>query len=138
MLEIDEPAGSGRTPVAGLALRLSLVVTPSGRRVHLTVEVAGTQARQEAEEAGPASTNWDRMRVGGVEWRMVEPLLQWDLSVEDEDEGMHAYLSFTGAGPPYRIAGGYEQLGTVTGQVQVGGRRTNVTGASARRAHIWG
>lgn len=128
MLEVDESAG--------LALRLSLVVTPAGRRAHLTVVIDGVRVRHDAEEAGPPATNWDRMRLGGLEWRMVEPLRQWDLSVEDVESGLRAYLSFTGSGEPSRIVDGYEQVGTVHGQLQLADQLTTVA-AAARRTHTW-
>ncbi len=155
VLEVDElqapgvaPAGSGPLapsvgfgsvppPRAGLVLRVSLVVTPAGRHVHLTVAVDGVRARHDAEDLGPPPTNWDRMRLGGVEWRMVEPRQRWDLSVEDLDAGLRAYLTFTGTAPPTRTFEGYEQVGVVSGQVQLADVRTTVTGAPARRAHLW-
>ncbi|MEJ7765397.1 MAG: hypothetical protein WKF86_07865 [Acidimicrobiales bacterium] len=130
ILEVDEP-------VAGLVLRLSLVVTPAGRHVHLVVSIGRVRARHDAEHVGPTTTNWDRMRLGGVEWRMVEPLQRWDLSVEDLEAGLRAYLSFVGTAPPARILDGYEQLGTVSGQVQLADVRTAVTNAAARRTHTW-
>ncbi len=118
-------------------LGLSLVVTPAARRVRLSVAVGGVRARHDGEELGPPTTNWDRMRLGGVEWRMVEPLQRWDLSVEDLEAGLRAYLTFTGTAPPARMFEGYEQHGVVTGQVQLAELRTTVTNTPARRAHIW-
>lgn len=130
VLEVDEPA-------AGLALRFSLVVTPSGRRVHMVATVDGIRGRHDAEGMGPPPTNWDRMRLGGVDWRMVEPLQRWDLSVEDLEAGLRAYLTFTGTAAPARIADGYEQVGLVSGQLQLADRRTTVTNAPGRRTHTW-
>jgi len=147
LLEVDEPAGSAGFPApagagglplpGGLVLRVTLVVTPAGRRVNLTAAVGGVRARHDAEAAGPPTTNWDRMRLGGVEWRMVEPLRRWDLSVEDLEAGLRAYLSFTATTPPARILDGYEQLGTVSGQVQLAEVRSSVDAAPARRTHTW-
>ena len=129
-LEVDDDA-------AGLVLRASLVVTPSGRRGELTVVVAGTRARHDAEEAGPPPTNWDRMRIGGLEWRMVEPLLCWELAADDLDAGLRAYLTFSGSGPCTLLLDGYEQVGTANGQLHLAGRRTAVIDAPARRTHTW-
>jgi len=126
VLEVDE-----------LGLRLDFVVTPAGRAVHLEISLGGARARHDAEAAGPPTANWDRMALGGVEWRMVEPLQRWDLSVEVPDGGLRAYLGFTGTGPPARIVDGYEQLGSVTGQLQLADLRTTVTNAAGRRSHIW-
>ena len=138
VLEVgDLPAAGVVPPVGGLVLRMSLVVTPAGRRVHLTVALDGVRARHDGDELGPPPTNWDRMRLGGVEWRMVEPLQRWDLSVEDLEAGLRAYLTFTGTAPPARTIDGYEQPGTVTGQVQLAEVRTTVTNAPARRTHTW-
>jgi len=123
--------------VAELALRLSFVVTPAGRAVHLDISLAGARARHDAEAAGPPTSNWDRMALGGVEWRMVEPLQRWDLSVEDLEAGIRAYLTFTGIGPPTRLLDGYEQLGTVSGQVRLADHQTTLTNVPARRAHLW-
>lgn len=124
-------------PVGGLVLRLRLIVTPVGRQVHLTVALDGVRARHDAEGLGAPPTNWDRMRLGGVEWRMVEPLQRWDLSVEDLEAGLRGYLTFTGTAPPARTFEGYEQVGVVSGQVQVAELRTTVTNAPARRTHVW-
>ncbi len=124
-------------PVGGLLLRLRLIVTPAGRHVHLTVGLDGVRARHDADEPGPPPTNWDRMRLGGVEWRMVEPLRRWDLSVEDLEAGLRGYLTFSGTAPPARIFEGYEQVGVASGQVQVAELRTTVTNAPARRTHVW-
>lgn len=139
VLEVDEPTTSIGTvpPAAGPLLRVSLVVTPAGRRVHLVARVGGARARHDAEAVGPPPTNWDRMRLGGVEWRMVEPLRRWDLSVEDLEAGLRAYLSFSGTAPPTRTIEGYEQVGTVSGQVQLAELRTTLTNVAARRAHTW-
>lgn len=123
--------------VGELGLRLELVVTPARRAVHLEIGLDGVSARHDAEASGRPTTNWDRMALGGVEWRMVEPLQRWDLSVDDLEAGLRAYLSFTGTGPPARIPSGYEQLGTVSGQLQLADRRTTVTNAPARRTHLW-
>lgn len=133
------PAGAplAPPPVGGLVLRVRIIVTPAHREVHLTIALDGLRARHDADELGPPPTNWDRMRLGGVEWRMVEPLQRWDLSVEDLDAGLRAYLTFTGTGPPARIFEGYEQLGVVSGQVQVQELRTTVTNVPARRTHVW-
>jgi len=130
VLEVDEMA-------TGLVLRLNLVVTPAGSHVHLVVSIRGVRARHDAEKLGPPLTNWDRMRLGGVEWRMVEPLQRWDLSVEDLEAGLRSYLTFTGDAPPVRTFEGYEQAGVVSGQLQLADLRTTVTNAPARRAHIW-
>lgn len=130
VLEVDET-------LPGLVLSLQLVVTPTGRAVHLELSAAGARARHDGEVAGPPTANWDRMQLGGVEWRMVEPLHRWDLSVEDLDAGLRAYLSFTGAGAPSRIVDGYEQLGTVSGQLQMADTLTTVANAPARRTHTW-
>jgi len=130
VLEVDDVA-------TGLALRVVLVVTPVGRRVHLTVTASGVRARHDAEAAGPPSTNWDRMGIGGVEWRMVEPLRRWELSAADPDAGLHAYLAFSGSGLCTPLADGYEQLGMVDGQLQVADRRFTVTAIPARRSHTW-
>lgn len=130
VLEVAEAA-------TGIVLSLQLIVTPAGRAVHLEVSAGGTRARHDAEAAGPPTANWDRMRLGGVEWRMVEPLYRWDLSVEDLDAGLRAYLSFTGAGAPSRIVDGYEQLGAVSGQLQLADALITVPNAPARRAHTW-
>ena len=138
VLEVDSPADSrGMTPPAGLVLRVSLTVTPAGRHLQLTVAAGGVRGRHDAEELGPPPTNWDRMRLGGVEWRMVEPLQRWDLSVEDLEAGLRAYLSFVGTAPPAWILDGYEQFGTVSGQVQLADVLTAVTNAPARRTHTW-
>jgi len=123
--------------IAELALSLSFVVTPAGRAVHLDISLAGARARHDAEAAGPPTSNWDRMALGGVEWRMVEPLQRWDLSVEDLEAGIRAYLTFTGTGPPTRLPDGYEQLGTVSGQVRLADHQTTLTNVPARRAHLW-
>lgn len=123
--------------VSELALRLSFIVTPAGRAVHLDISLAGARARHDAEEAGLPTSNWDRMALGGVEWRMVEPLQRWDLSVEDLEAGLRAYVSFTGTGPPTRLPDGYEQLGTVSGQVRLADHQTTLTNVLARRAHLW-
>lgn len=130
-------AGGVVASVGGLVLRLRLLVTPDRREVHLTVALDGVRARHDADAVGPPVTNWDRMRLGGVEWRMVEPLQRWDLSVEDLEAGLRAYLTFTGTAPPVRILEGYEQAGVVSGQVQLAELRTTVTNAPARRAHVW-
>ncbi len=122
---------------AGLALHASLVVTPLGRRAQLTVTVHGARARHDADEPGPPPTNWDRMRIGDVEWRMVEPLLRWDLAADDLDAGLHAFLAFSGSGPCVPLPSGYEQEGTVSGQLQVADRRVTVASAPARRTHTW-
>lgn len=129
-LEVDDVAAS-------LVLRASLVVTPAGRRAHLTVTAAGARARHDAEEAGLPPTNWDRMRVGGLEWRMVEPLLRWELSAEDAEAGLRAYLAFTGSAPCHPLVDGYEQQGTVNGQLHLAGQRIAVVDAPARRTHTW-
>ena len=130
VLEVDEPA-------AGLVLRLSLVVTPAGRRAHLVVSIDGLRARHDAEGLGPPPTNWDRMRLGGLEWRMVSPLQRWDLSIEDLEAGLRGYLTFSGTSPPARVLDGYEQAGVVSGQLQLADRRTSVTNAPGRRTHTW-
>jgi len=130
VLEVGDARG-------GPSLHLSLVVTPTRRAVHLEISLDGARARHDAEAAGPPTSNWDRMALGGVEWRMVEPLQRWDLSVEDPEAGLRAYLSFTGTGPPTRLPDGYEQLGTVSGQVRLTDQRTTVTNLQARRAHLW-
>ncbi len=130
VLEVDEP-------VAGLTLRVRLVVTPAGRSAHLVANLDGVRARHDAEAVGPPPTNWDRMRLGGVEWRMVEPLQRWDLSVEDREAGLRAYLTFSGSAAPSCIIGGYEQVGVVSGQLQLAERRATVTSAPGRRTHTW-
>jgi len=130
VLEVDDAS-------RGPGLHFRLVVTPTGRAVHLEISLDGARARHDAEAAGPPTSNWDRMALGGVEWRMVEPLQRWDLSVEDLEAGLRAYLSFTGTGPPTRLPDGYEQLGTVSGQVWLADQRTTVTNLPARRAHLW-
>lgn len=122
---------------AGLVLQARLLVTPTGRRAHLVVTVEGARARHDAEEAGPAVTNWDRMRIGGVEWRMVEPLRRWELSADDPDAGLRAYLAFSGAGPCTPLADGYEQVGTADGQLQLADHLVRLVGAPARRTHTW-
>jgi hypothetical protein len=68
---------------------------------------------------------------------MVEPLLRWDLSVEDVEAGLRAYLAFTGSAPCTPLPLGYEQLGTVSGQLQLADRLLTVTNAPARRSHTW-
>ncbi len=128
VLEVDEPA---------LRLSLSFVVTPAGRAVHLDISLVGARASHDADAAGPPTSNWDRMALGGVEWRMVEPLQRWDLSVEDLEAGLRAYLTFTGTGPPTRLPDGYEQHGTVSGQVRLADQHTTLTNVAARRAHLW-
>ncbi len=130
VLEVDDASG-------GPSLHLSLVVTPTGRAVHLEISLDGARARHDAEAAGAPTSNWDRMALGGVEWRMVEPLQRWDLSVEDPEAGLQAYLTFTGTSPPTRLLDGYEQLGTVSGQLRLADQQTTVTNLPARRAHLW-
>jgi hypothetical protein len=129
-LEVDDPA-------AGLVLRVAFAVAPDGRRAELAVTAGGTRAGHEAEEAGPPTANWDRMRIGGLEWRMVEVLRRWELSVEDPEAGLQAYLSFSGAGPCQPLADGYEQVGTVAGQLRLADRLFTVVDAPARRWHTW-
>lgn len=123
--------------ITGLVVRARLVVGPWGRRAHLRVALGGSSGRHDAEEAGPPPTNWDRMRIGAVEWRMVEPLQRWELAADDPAAGLRAYLAFLGSGPCSALPDGYEQAGTVTGQLQVGDRRVTVTDAPARRTHTW-
>ncbi|CAA9238985.1 MAG: hypothetical protein AVDCRST_MAG76-1658 [uncultured Acidimicrobiales bacterium] len=130
VIEVDEPG-------AGLMLRVSLLVTPAGRTVHLVASIDGLRARHDAEAAGPPSTNWDRMRLGPVEWRMVEPLQRWDLSVDDREAGLMAYLTFSGSAAPSSIVDGYEQVGVVSGQLQLAERRVTLTNAPGRRTHTW-
>jgi len=130
-VEIDDEAGE---PV----LRASLRVTPAGRRAQLTVTLEGIQARVDADEGGPPATNWDRMRIGGVEWRMVEPLRLWELSADDPVTGLRAYVAFKGSGPCAAVADGYEQTGTASGQLQLGERLVTLTGRPGRRTHLWG
>ncbi len=122
---------------ARLVLWASLVVTPDWRAAHLNLTMEGARARHDAEEAGPPPSNWDRMRIGGVEWRMVEPLQRWELAADDPDAGLHAYLAFSGSGLCTPLADGYEQLGTVDGQLQLADRRFTVTAIPARRSHTW-
>lgn len=122
---------------ADLVLRATLLVTPVMRRVELCIALAGRTVRHDAEEAGPPASNWDRMRIGGVEWRMVEPLRRWELAADDDEAALRVYLSFSGAGPCTPLADGYEQIGTVSGQVQLAGQRVTVTDAPARRSHRW-
>lgn len=129
-LEVDDVA-------AGLAVRVALVVDRLGRHVHLLVDLGGVHGRHDAEAAGPPPTNWDRMRIGAVEWRMVEPLQLWELSVDDPEAGLRAYLAFTGAISCHPIVGGYEQVGTVGGQLRLADRRVALTAAPARRTHTW-
>ncbi len=129
-VEVDDVA-------SGLVLRASLVVTPADRHVRLTVSLARGRAVHETDEAGPPPSNWDRMRIGSVEWRMVEPLLRWELAVDDPDAGLRAYLAFLGSSPCLPIVEGYEQVGTVNGQLQLADHRVAVVDASARRTHIW-
>jgi hypothetical protein len=129
-LEVDDV-------MAGLVLRVRLLVTPGSRRVHLVLDLGGLTGRHDAEEAGPPTTNWDRMRIGAVEWRMIEPLLRWDLSVDDPEPPLRAYLTFVGTEPCRPILDGYEQPGTVTGQLQLADRRISLTKAAARRTHSW-
>ena len=129
-LEVDEPA-------AGLVLRARLLVTLTERRAHLLVTAEGARARHDADLPGPAVTNWDRMRIGGIEWRMVEPLLRWELSAEDPEARLRAYVAFSGSGPCTLLPGGYEQLGTATGQLQLADTLVAVTNAPARRTHTW-
>jgi len=123
---------------AGLVLRASLVVRPEGRQVSLAATADGTRASHEAREAGPPTANWDRMLIGGVEWRMVEPLRAWELTADDPEAGLRIYLAFVGSSPCVARTDGYEQVGTVAGQVQMGDRRVTVTHAPARRTHTWG
>jgi len=130
-LEVDDVAAGG------LLLRASLVITPTMRRVQLVATVDGVHARHDADEAGPPASNWDRMRIGRVEWRMVEPLRRWELSVNDLEAGLRAYLAFVGTGPCSPLADGYEQVGWVSGQLQLADRRIAVTDGPARRTHTW-
>ncbi len=107
------------------------------------------RARHDGEELGPPTTNWDRMRLGGVEWRMVEPLQVEDLlghlSVEDLDAGLRAYLTFTPGHLAIRPACSRGTNSTRVVSAREGSReaelRTTVTkrtpGWGARRAHIW-
>lgn len=129
-LEVDDAA-------TGLVVRAEMAVDAGGRHVHLTAHVDGIRARHDADEAGPPATNWDRMRIGAVEWRMVEPLQHWELTADDPASGLRAYLAFSGSGPCSAVPGGYEQAGLVTGQLQVGDPRITVTDAPARRTHTW-
>ena len=119
----------------GLVLRASLVVTPDGRQAQVAVTLDGAEARSTAEEAGPPTANWDRMRIGGIEWRMVEVLRRWELVADDT--GLQAYLAFAGSATCEPRPDGYEQLGTVSGQLQLGARRISVTDAPARRRRAW-
>jgi len=129
-LEVDDPA-------AGLVLRARLTVTLTHRRANLVVSVDGARARHDAEQAGPAVTNWDRMRIGGLEWRMVEPLRRWELAADDPEAGLRAYLAFSGTGPCTPLADGYEQVGRASGQLQLAERIVAVTDAPSRRTHTW-
>ena len=129
-VEVDDTA-------TGLVLRASLVVTPADRHVRLTVSLARGRATHEADEAGPPASNWDRMRIGAAEWRMVEPLRQWELAVDDIEAGLRGYLVFEGTDPCTPLADGYEQVGTVSGQLHLAGDLTTVTKALARRTHTW-
>lgn len=130
MLEVDDVG-------AGVVLRVRMVVTPVDRRVRLTASLDGTSARHDADEPGPAPTNWDRMAVGAVEWRMVEPLLRWELTVRDVDAGLHAYLAFSGSSACTPLPDGYEQRGSISGQIRLAGLHVTVTDAPARRTHTW-
>jgi hypothetical protein len=121
----------------GLALRASLVVTPADRHVRLTVSTARGRAVHEADEAGPPPSNWDRMRIGAVDWRMVEPLRQWELAVDDVEAGLRGYLAFLASGLCVPLADGYEQVGTVSGQLHLAGGLIAITGSPARRTHTW-
>lgn len=129
-LDVDDAA-------TGLVVRAQMAVDAHGRHVLLTADVDGVRDRHDADEAGPPLTNWDRMRIGAVEWRMVEPLQHWELTADDPAAGLRAYLAFSGSRPCSAIPGGYEQVGTVTGQLQLGDRRITVTDAPARRTHTW-
>lgn len=73
---------------------------PTVRRVAVVATIDGVEARHEAEEDGPPTANWDRMELGGVEWRMVEVLRCWDQSIDAPAAGLHACLAFSGVGPP--------------------------------------
>ena len=135
--EHDEVTLEADDALAGLLLRVRLVVTPANRRVHVVLDLDGVHGRHDGEEAGPPPTNWDRMRVGAVEWRMVEPLLRWELTADDPDAGLRAYLAFTGSAPCHPIVDGYEQVGTVSGQLRLADRRVALTATPARRTHTW-
>lgn len=129
-LDVDEVS-------VGLVLRAVLAVTPALRTVDLVVTLGGARARHDAEEPGPPSSNWDRMRIGLVEWRMVEVLRHWELTVDDPAAGLRAYLGFVATAPCVPLPDGYEQVGAVRGQVQLAERRVTLTGAPARRTHTW-
>ena len=135
--EHDEVTLEADDALAGLLLRVRLVVTPAVRRVHLVLDLGGVSARHDAEEPGPPPTNWDRMRVGAVEWRMVEPLSRWELSADDPDAGLRAYLAFVGTSPCAPVVDGYEQVGTVTGQLRLADQRAALSATPARRTHTW-
>lgn len=121
----------------GLALRASLVVTPADRHVRLSVSMARGRAVHEADEPGPSPTNWDRMRIGAVEWRMVQPLREWELAVDDVDAGLRGYLAFLASDPCVPLPDGYEQVGTVSGQLHLAGDLIAIAGSPARRTHTW-
>jgi hypothetical protein len=77
------------------------------------------------------------MRIGAIEWRMVEPLLRWDLTIDDPPAGLRAYLAFSGSAPCVEIPGGYEQVGAVSGQLQLADRLFSLRSTPARRTHTW-
>ena len=123
--------------IAAVAVRAVLVVTPTHRRASVVVDAFGASGRHDANEPGGPLTNWDRMRIGAVEWRMVEPLLRWDLSADDPVAGLRAYLSFLGTGPCTPLPDGYAQVGTVSGQVQLADQVVTLADSAARRTHTW-
>lgn len=135
--ELDEVTLEADDVAAGLVLRVRLVVTPVVRRVRLAVSLDGTSGRHETEEPGPAPTNWDRMAIGAVEWRMVEPLLRWDLTARDLEAGLHLYVTFVGSSPCVALPDGYAQQGTISGQIRLADQHLTITHTPARRTHTW-
>lgn len=129
-LEVEDAA-------TGVALQATLSVIPNSRSVRLTVAMNGLTIAHRAAEAGPPTANWDRMAIGGVEWRMVEPLQQWEFSADEPESGLRAYLVFTGTSACVLLDNGYEQHGVVSGQLRFNDQRATVADAPARRAHTW-
>ena len=118
----------------GWALHVQLVVRPHGRTAGAAlVESGGATTRLDDEEDGPPTTNWDRMDVGRVRWRMVEALVRWDAELGGPGDALRGYVAFTGEGPCPRVAGGYVQAGRAEGELVVDGRRLPVAAPAVRR-----
>ncbi|HEX5955908.1 MAG TPA: hypothetical protein VFY37_08235 [Solirubrobacterales bacterium] len=116
----------------------ALAVLFSGR------EPVAAIARGGLEVAGGAG--WDSIALGGLRMDVTEPLRDWTVAMEGEQQGFE--LRFQALSPPALIAGddavaraggmeGYEQLCGVTGTVRVGGKAVQVR-CLGQRGHGWG